>query len=187
MAEVLVDFDAALSGPGAQEYRPRVCGRLMPDGRLWEGWIEFVPLGGGPVLRTGRETEQSNRASLEGWASRLTTAYLEGALHRALRVTVNARPPDTKPAYAGPAPPPAHDPALETVEVAPGLYAVLDPFETHRKGEDVLLAELNALGVRHLRRIVEAYDLVNERVDLESLSQSALIELIMGAVRKRTR
>jgi hypothetical protein len=50
----------------------------------WEGWIEFVPLGGAaPSRRTGRETTQPDRVALEYWATGLQPLYLLGAFERA--------------------------------------------------------------------------------------------------------
>lgn len=63
-------------------YHVHVYGEERPDG-LWEGSLGFVPEGGGTMLHTGAETEQSSRADLEYWASGLTEVYLEGALARA--------------------------------------------------------------------------------------------------------
>lgn len=105
MAEVLVQLDSPVSDKAGNAYVARICGREEED-KLWEGWIEFDPQDGGPVLRTPRETEQPNRADLEYWATGLTVAYLEGALERAhhpktpdLRLrTVDARPAYDRPA-----------------------------------------------------------------------------------------
>lgn len=47
------------------------------------GWLEFVPHGVGPTLRTGRETTQPRHELLEEWARRLERVFLEGALRRA--------------------------------------------------------------------------------------------------------
>jgi hypothetical protein len=57
-------------------------GERRDDG-LWEGWLEFQPLDGGPPLRTGRETTQPNREALVYWASGLEPIYFEGAFERA--------------------------------------------------------------------------------------------------------
>lgn len=65
-------------------YFARVYGRARMDG-TWEGWIEFVSVGGTVVLRTNQETTQSNREGVVYWASGLEPAYLEGAFARAER------------------------------------------------------------------------------------------------------
>jgi hypothetical protein len=66
------------------EYEARVYGAEREDG-TWEGWIEFHPVDGSPnVLRTGQETSQPNRKTLEYWAGGLEPIYLDGALSRAI-------------------------------------------------------------------------------------------------------
>ncbi len=66
-------------------YTVPVCGEERADG-TWAGWLEFHPsISAEPVLRTGQETSQPNRAALEHWASGLQPVYLEGALARAER------------------------------------------------------------------------------------------------------
>jgi hypothetical protein len=109
MAEVLMQFQEPVSGPGGSFYTARVCGRPAPDGG-WEGWIEFVPGDGSPALRSQRETRQHDRDSLLYWATGLTQIYLEGSLARTLEP---ARPPrpavPVEPAYDGPAPDPSSE------------------------------------------------------------------------------
>ena len=68
---------------GDTVYVAEVWGAQRDDG-LWEGWIEFVPSDGGPVLSTGRETSQSHRDALTYWATGLEHVYLDGALARAV-------------------------------------------------------------------------------------------------------
>lgn len=63
-------------------YEALVYGEPRPDG-TWIGWLEFLPMTGGRVLRTGRETSQPNRDALEYWAGGLEPLYLEGAVERA--------------------------------------------------------------------------------------------------------
>ena len=64
-------------------YDVLVYGEGRADG-TWEGWIEFAPLTAGlPRRRTGRETTQTDRASLEYWATGLESLYLAGAFERA--------------------------------------------------------------------------------------------------------
>ncbi len=64
-------------------------GRRAATG-LWEGWLEFVAVGRGMVLRTGVETTQSARRGLVYWASGLQPSYVEGALARAMRARLAA-------------------------------------------------------------------------------------------------
>src|SRR5688572_18026677 len=92
MAEVLIQFDSEIVDEKDHAYVARVCGRKADDG-LWDGWIEFEPTDGGPVLRTPRETKQPKRSDLDYWASGLTPAYLEGALERAIHPDL----PDLRP------------------------------------------------------------------------------------------
>jgi hypothetical protein len=101
MAEVLVEFPAPLASDGRQ-YRARACGGEAADG-LWQGWVEFVPIGGGEVLRSPRETTQPNRVDSLYWATGLTTVYLEGSLARALAPTVVKELLPEGPAFDGPA------------------------------------------------------------------------------------
>jgi hypothetical protein len=74
----------------------------MSDG-LWEAWIEFVPIDGGPAVRSPRETTQPNGRDAAYWASGLTPIYLEGALVRALNPAVRRAPTPAKPLFDGPA------------------------------------------------------------------------------------
>jgi hypothetical protein len=186
MAEVLVQFATALIDADGRSYVPRVCGRLAEDG-LWEGWIEFDPQDGSPVLRTGRETEQPDREDLEYWATGLGDAYLEGALERARRPgppDLRPRSVDVEPAYERP----AGSPAGHETGVPPRTHprAVLDPFAVYAQGEDLLRDELAALDEPHLRNIVRAHDLVGEEeLDLQAMGRGALAEMIVAAVRRR--
>jgi len=187
MAEVILQFSTALAGPNDRSYVPRACGRVMDDGRRWEGWIEFAPADDSPVLRTSQETVQPNREDLAYWATGLTATYLEGALERALQpppaVPVETEP--ERPAYDDPAPRTVHVPSSSVPDAQP--HAILDPFEVYKQGEDLLLRRLTALGAPHLRTIIKAHRLVDETsLDLSHMSRAALADLIVAAVRKRT-
>jgi hypothetical protein len=83
MDEVLAEFQKTTRDASGREYHARAWGRECADGH-WEGWLEFIPLGGSDVLRTSRETTQPNRNDTAYWASGLEPVYLEGALRRAL-------------------------------------------------------------------------------------------------------
>ena len=104
MAEVLTEFEHVFADDDGTRYGARACAGPMDDG-LWQGWIEFVPLDGGEVLRSQRETTQPNRTDAHYWATGLTAVYLEGAFERALSpAVVRAAPAPPAPAYDGPAP-----------------------------------------------------------------------------------
>jgi len=84
---VLLEFVEHLRDPvDGTTYVARVCGRPRTGG-TWEGWLEFVAVGAAVVLRTERETTQSNRQGIAYWASGLEPSYLEGAFARARRDT----------------------------------------------------------------------------------------------------
>ena len=186
MAEVVVQFEASVPGPEGRVYRPRACGRVMDDGRRWEGWIEFEPNDESSVLRTSRETVQPNREDLRYWATGLTTTYFEGALQRALKPTpaVLVGSVAANPAYDEPAP----NAVRRSPDFAPHLTpaAVLDPYHVYAQGEKILRQELAALEPQHLRNIINAYKLASvAEPDLLPMSKTALADLIVTAVRKR--
>jgi hypothetical protein len=82
MADHIHTHSARVRGTGGTEYEARVYGLARSDG-TWQGWLEFFPMDGGPVLRTGQETSQANRDAVEYWAGGLEPVYLDGALARA--------------------------------------------------------------------------------------------------------
>lgn len=86
MSEVLVRFDEPIPGSDGVMYFAQAMTRRRHD-RLWEGCLEFTPVGGGEALRSGRETTQPNRDAVMYWAQGLTRVYLMGALERALAPT----------------------------------------------------------------------------------------------------
>lgn len=176
MAEVLVEFSEPVLSEAGVPYLARACGRPMSDG-MWEGWIEFVPVGLGEAVRSGRETTQPNRQDTLYWATGLTEVYLEGALERALKPLVLTPPrPAAEPLFEGPAgePPLAPTPA----------EAVLNPFSVYRKGEALLRRQLNALSAWHLVNIIRAYDLSDlDTPALNALPAASLAEIIVAAVR----
>ena len=66
-------------------YRVRAYGEERSDG-TWIGWLEFHPtVATKPMLRTGQETSQPSRVTVEYWASGLEPTYFEGAFERAHR------------------------------------------------------------------------------------------------------
>jgi hypothetical protein len=179
MAEVLVEFDAALPGADGARYAPRACAREREDGR-WEGWIEFGDLDTGAVIRSGRETTQPSRDDAMYWATGLTRVYLEGALARALGPVRRLDPVrlDVEPSFDGPAP--VSGPA----DVAFGPRPILDPFEVYAQGERVLRQELSAVDLDHLLAIVQAYGL-DGGAGAQSRVPEVLAEYIVAEVRAR--
>jgi hypothetical protein len=191
MAEVLLKFPSPILDDEGHAYVARICGRQADDGR-WEGWIEFVPGDGRPVLRTERETKQPKHSDLEYWATGVSATYLEGALERALHPEPHHVPVSRAaelPSYDGPAP------ASPVTSVAAGSgaarqppypHAVLDPFTVYAQGEAVLRQQLGALGTDHLRAMIQEHSLVAEHeLDLHEMQHATLVDLIVAAVHKR--
>jgi hypothetical protein len=174
MAEVVLVFSEPIIKDG-RAYNAQVCGR--PVGHIWEGWIEFAATVGREVFRTARETTQPNRDALEYWAGGLSMTYLEAALTRAMDPSLVApREVVATPHFAGPAP------SVVRPESVVPTRAVLDPHSIAAKGETYLRQQLGALHAQRLRDIVRDYNLADASVDLETLTQSELIELIVEAV-----
>ena len=179
MAETLVQFQNPVLSPQEDLYEARACASEVPGG-LWQGWIEFTPIAGGKVVRSGRETTQPNRRDAEYWAGGLTMVYLQGALRRALAgpVAVNIARIE-RPAYHKPAP-------SVPYSTVGNRESALDPFAAYSKGEFLFRRRLGALSDWHLVNIALAYELTHEPI--ESLNRRAtayLIELIVNGVRER--
>jgi hypothetical protein len=162
-------------------YVAQACGRERDDG-TWEGWLEFVPDDGSPVLLSQRETTQPNLGALEYWATGITPVYLTGALERTLAPPPTVAAPRATPSvYDAPAPVP-----VPAADDATAPRPVLNPFAVYAKGEDLLRRQLAALGARRLRTIITGYDLADPSdIDLDALTGPELIELIAAAVRER--
>lgn len=185
MAIVLMEFMNELVGASGTRYEARACAREREDG-LWEGWVEFVPVGGdGETIHTGRETTQPNEPDIRYWASGLTGPYLEGALSRAEGPVPRATP---RPQVS--APHPAFDaPAERAGSRNITTRAVLDPFEVYQSGGDGLLQkQLAALDEGNLRNILRAHHLSDETPDaLRGQSRAQLVGSIVAAVEARAR
>jgi len=180
MAEVFVEFVEPVVAKDGTAYIARACGGPAASNHgTWQGWLEFVPIEGGPAMRSSRETTQPNREDTEYWATGLTPVYLEGALERALNPLTRMPPaPTPVPVYDGPAP--------ELAPPPPANEAVLNPFSVYRKGETVLRSQLLALSAWHLVNIITAYGLSEQRLaDLNATPAPVLVELIIAAVRQR--
>jgi hypothetical protein len=183
VAEVFVRFTEPVVADGVA-YMARACGRPTSDG-LWQGWVEFTPVEGGPTRRSRRETTQPNRVDAVYWATGLSLVYLEGALKR----TLQPRVPPLRSADV-----PAFDsPAAETDDICAHIddsyvHAILDPFSAYRKGEELLRQQLSALSEQHLINIIRAYGLSSRyRQDLTMLNSTTLIEIIVSEVKATLR
>lgn len=177
MGETLLQYQNTITDADGREYEARACGGPMPGG-TWQGWIEFIPIGGGDPVRSPRETTQPNRADTEYWATGLSHVYLEGALRRALAdpIVIVTTPPEPS-VFPGPAP---HAPIEARAE------SVLDPFSVYEKGEALLRRQLGALSSWHLVNIITAYGLSTDDVAiLNRLPAADLIEIIVAGVRSQ--
>ncbi len=177
MAEVLLEFEAPVAANNGRTYIARACGDEM-DG-VWAGWIEFLPVGAGEAVRSGRETTQPNRQDTVYWATGLTPVFLEGSLRRALNPIVRPPARDVLPAvFDAPAP---------NSRVAPTTGdAILNPFSVYRKSEPLLRSQLSALSGWHLVNIITAHGLSDrDPAALASTTPAALIEIIVNGVRQR--
>ena len=83
--ELIHEFASEIGDADGHAYTARAMGHKRNGRNVWEGWLEFTPLGGrGMVRRSQVETTQPNREALAYWASGLEPVYLEGALERAI-------------------------------------------------------------------------------------------------------
>lgn len=89
MVDLIHRFARPVRDPEGRVYVVEAHGRPSSSG-LWEGWLEFVGVGRGIVLRTRTETRQPTRRGLVYWASGLQPTYVEGALTRAVRARLQA-------------------------------------------------------------------------------------------------
>jgi hypothetical protein len=85
MEELIQEYTSEIADADGHAYTARAMGRQRKNRTVWEGWLEFAPLGGrGIVRRSQVETTQPNREALAYWASGIEPVYLEGALERAI-------------------------------------------------------------------------------------------------------
>jgi hypothetical protein len=174
-----MEYDPIVSETDGSEWKARACGR-RGEGHMWEGWIEFVPLGGASSpVRSRRESTQPSRESLIYWATGLTPIYLKGALERA-RFEPAPQPPRRRvsPLFDAPAP----EPEPVRPPIVPNPHAILDPFDVYAQGEDILIRQLDALDTARLRDIVRAYELLTAE-DAEKATRLDLATAIITAVR----
>jgi hypothetical protein len=85
MDQLIHEFTSVVADADGHAYTTRAMGRQRKGRTVWEGWLEFSPVGGrGMVRRSQVETTQPNREALAYWASGIEPVYLEGALERAI-------------------------------------------------------------------------------------------------------
>jgi hypothetical protein len=83
MAELIQEYSTRVLDDDGTTYIVRAYA-VQQSSNLWVGWLEFHSADGKkPVLRTGHETSQPTRVTVEYWASGLEPIYFEGALERA--------------------------------------------------------------------------------------------------------
>jgi hypothetical protein len=182
---VLRTFEEPIVGSTGMSYVAKICGRVRSDGR-WEAWVEFVPEGGTPILRSRRETSQPNLRNLEGWVERLSRVYLQGSLDR----TLHAQFPPLRGPLESPESPHFAGPAGEPEAVPAPDDAAINPFLEYSKGMDLLIRKLDELSMAELRDLTRAYGLDQREggvVELEGLERADLIALIVRGVHDRVR
>ena len=92
MDELIHEFTTAVRDADGHLYTARAMGRQRKGRTVWEGWLEFAPVGGrGIVRRSQVETTQPNRKALAYWASGIERVYLDGALERAIASRLDRR------------------------------------------------------------------------------------------------
>jgi hypothetical protein len=85
MEELIHEFASEVADADGHVYNARAIGRPRRGRTVWEGWLEFAPVGGGGMVRRSPvETTQPNREALAYWAGGIEPVYLEGALERAI-------------------------------------------------------------------------------------------------------
>jgi hypothetical protein len=85
MDELIHTYVSQIADADGHLYAARAMGRQRKGRTVWEGWLEFAPVGGrGIVRRSQIETTQPNREALAYWATGIEPVYLEGALERAI-------------------------------------------------------------------------------------------------------
>jgi len=94
MDELIHEFTNEIADADGHVYTARAMGRRRKGRTVWEGWLEFTPVGGrGMIRRSQVETTQPNREALAYWASGIEAVYLEGALERAIAARSRTQAP----------------------------------------------------------------------------------------------
>ena len=171
MAEIIADLTHRIIDAAGEEFYVRVAGEPRPDG-IWEGWLEYVPLGESEVLLTPIETTQPNRVALEHWAGALTDTFVEGAFARAVRASTD--PVARLTAIRDPWNP----------WVTPGVGAP-DPFELLPSDREAMRATFGALTRPMLLSVIAEYGLNPAGKSLAWLSDRQLVTFIIIATEAR--
>lgn len=79
--EFICEYHHVLRDERGQRFTARLYGISQGRG-IWDGWLVFFPLDGGPLRRTDVEVEQASRAHLSRWGAAVTPPYLLTALER---------------------------------------------------------------------------------------------------------
>src|SRR5918994_4423947 len=82
MLELVHEYPEVIQS-GSAAYHARAYGEREENGH-WGGYLIFVPVAGGRIAASDRETTQTTFEALDHWAGTLSWVYLEGALTRAL-------------------------------------------------------------------------------------------------------
>src|SRR6478752_4151112 len=100
METLFQQFERPMRDGGGDIFLVFVQGRSRPHD-TWEGWLVFERQRDARRFNTPVETTQSNAEAVRYWASGLTDTYLEGALERALAVTIAPRSISDAPPLVG--------------------------------------------------------------------------------------
>jgi hypothetical protein len=90
MDTLFQQFERPMQDAGGDTFLVFVQGRSRPQD-TWEGWLVFERQRDARRFSTPVETTQPDAQAVLYWASGLTNVYLEGALERALSVTIAPR------------------------------------------------------------------------------------------------
>jgi hypothetical protein len=100
MDTLFQQFERPMTDAGGDTYLVFVQGRSRPHDK-WEGWLVFERQRDARRFSTPVETTQPDDQAVLYWASGLTAVYLEGALERALSVSIAPRSIAEAPPLAG--------------------------------------------------------------------------------------
>jgi hypothetical protein len=100
MDTLFQQFERPMLDGGGDTYLVFVQGRSRPHD-TWEGWLVFERLRDSRRFSTPVETTQPNSNAVLYWASGLTDTYLQGALERALAVSIAPRSMSEAPPLVG--------------------------------------------------------------------------------------